>query len=357
MILEKILRKEVWLGGILWLLALGLLGWALKLGVGQFQTQNFTQPSPPKPIITFAVPPPSQPIQIPSCDLRDDESALYRLAQIDTIIPTGNRTGIATYIVQPSDSVFGIAAKHNLKPETILWSNYGLLQDNPHAISVGMELTIPPLDGIYYQWQEGDTFESVANAFETEPEQIINWIGNHLDLTNPYVEVDEKVMIPGGKRAFQQWLIPTIPRGASGVSSGVYGSGVCPGGYDGLFGSGGFIWPTANHILSGNDYWAGHLAIDIGVYVGEPIWAADHGVIVFSGWSTAGYGNVVMIDHGNGYQTLYAHLNSVSAGCGQSVSQGQVIGLGGSTGNSTGSHLHFEVRYLGGFVNPWFVLP
>jgi len=311
----------------------------------------------PKPTTSFSVIAHNEPFQVPSFDPRDEKEALYRLAQITTIIPTGHRTDAVTYLVQPSDSVFGIAGKFNLKPETILWSNYDLLQDNPHTLSVGMELNIPPLDGIYYQWQEEDTFKSVANTFKTKPEKIINWIGNHLDLTNPQVEVGEKVMIPGGKRAFQQWLMPTIPRGAAGVSAGVYGSGVCSGVYEGVFGSGGFIWPTTNHIISGNDYWAGHLAIDIGVYIGEPVWAADHGVVVFSGWSTAGYGNVVMIDHGNGYQTLYAHLNSVSIKCGQSVYQGQVIGMGGSTGNSTGSHLHFEVRYLGGFVNPWFVLP
>jgi len=80
-------------------------------------------------------------------------------------------------------------------------------------------------------------------------------------------------------------------------------------------------------------------------------------VVVFSGGAFGGYGNMIMIDHGNGYQTLYGHLSSVSAGCGASVSQGQYIGSSGSTGNSTGPHLHFEVRYLGGFVNPWFVLP
>jgi murein DD-endopeptidase MepM/ murein hydrolase activator NlpD len=66
---------------------------------------------------------------------------------------------------------------------------------------------------------------------------------------------------------------------------------------------------------------------------------------------------MVMIDHGNGWQTLYAHLSQVLVHCGQSVTQGQTIGLAGSTGNSTGAHLHFETRFEGGFINPWFVLP
>ena len=68
-------------------------------------------------------------------------------------------------------------------------------------------------------------------------------------------------------------------------------------------------------------------------------------------------GSTVMIDHGNGYQTLYAHLSSVATSCGRSVSQAQTIGYAGSTGNSTGAHLHFEVRYLGGFISPWYALP
>jgi murein DD-endopeptidase MepM/ murein hydrolase activator NlpD len=66
---------------------------------------------------------------------------------------------------------------------------------------------------------------------------------------------------------------------------------------------------------------------------------------------------MVMLDHGNGWQTVYAHLSQVSVACGESILQGGSLGLAGSTGNSTGPHLHFEVRYQGGFVNPWFVLP
>ncbi|HBX69368.1 MAG TPA: hypothetical protein DEH25_08275 [Chloroflexi bacterium] len=221
-----------------------------------------------------------------------------------------------------------------------------------------MELKIPPINGIYYQWQKGDTFDSVAAEFETDPVEILGWGGNKFDLTNPQVEPGSYVMVPDGKRAFQQWIVPIIPRGAAGVSTGMYGGGACPGGYEGgAYGTGSFIWPTVNHTISGNDYWSGHLALDIGAALGEPISASDSGVIVFAGWSTGGYGNAVAIDHGNGYQTLYAHLNSVSVRCGQSVSQGQNIGYGGSTGNSTGPHLHFEIRFQGGFVSPWYVLP
>jgi murein DD-endopeptidase MepM/ murein hydrolase activator NlpD len=284
--------------------------------------------------------------------------AIYRQVNIETIIPNRPRQDVEIYAVELGDSVFGIASFYDISPETVLWSNYETLKDNPHAITVGMELNIPPIDGVYYQWQEGDTFESVAAEFETAATEILGWGGNKFDLTNPEVSPGSFVMVPGGKREFQQWIVPIIPRGAAGVSTGVYGGGACPGGYEGgAYGTGSFIWPTINRTISGNDYWSGHLAIDIGSAMGEPISAADSGVIVFAGWASGGYGNTVAIDHGNGYQTLYAHLNSVSVRCGQSVSQGQHIGFGGSTGNSTGPHLHFEVRYQGGFVNPWYVLP
>ena len=79
--------------------------------------------------------------------------------------------------------------------------------------------------------------------------------------------------------------------------------------------------------------------------------------MVFAGSAFGGYGNMVVIDHGNGYQSLYAHLSSVGVSCGQSVLQGQYIASAGNSGYSTGPHLHFEIRYLGGFINPWYVLP
>ena len=220
-----------------------------------------------------------------------------------------------------------------------------------------MELKIPPVDGVFYQWQEGDTLEDVAQRFKANPKDITNWAGNKLDLTNPEMWNGQWVLIPGGEREFRAWIVPTIARGKAGVSKSVYGLGACEGSYDGAYGTGAFTWPSANHVLSGNDYWSGHLGIDIAGSTGDGVFASDSGVVVFSGWATGGYGYMIMIDHGNGYQTVYAHLSSVSARCGQSVYQGGYIGAIGSTGNSTGSHLHFEVRYGGGFVSPWYVLP
>lgn len=285
------------------------------------------------------------------------ETGISRKVALHTNIPSRSRTEVIEYSVTTGDSIFGIAQSFNLEPESILWANYDQLDDSPDMLTPGMALNIPPVNGVYYQWQQGDTLDSVASKFDVSVEDILDWEGNNFDLTNPQVEPDQWIMVPNGHREFVQWLVPTIARTNSGVLKSVLGPGACEGNYSGAYGTGVFAWPTAAHYLSGNDYWSGHLGIDIAGSLGDSISAADAGVVVFAGWANGGYGNMVMIDHGNGYQTLYAHLSSVSAYCGQSVYTGTYIGAMGSTGNSTGPHLHFEVRYLGGFINPWYVLP
>ena len=296
-------------------------------------------------------------VELPSLEQALEAGAVRRFAESHTEIPDRPRSATIVYKVSTGDAIFSIADQFDVKPETILWANYDLLNDNPDFLEVGMELNIPPVDGVYYQWKEGDTLESVAGEFEAEVDDIIEFTGNGFDLSDPEVDLGQWVMIPGGEREFRQWLIPTINRGNAGVSSLALGPGACTGSYTGAFGSGAFRWPTGNHTLSGNDFWSGHLAIDIGEVEGNPIYAADAGVVVFTGWANGGYGYTVVVDHGNGYQTLYAHMSAVYLSCGASVGAGSVLGGAGSTGNSTGTHLHFEVRLNGGFINPWFVLP
>ena len=355
------LQDRSWLSWLAWIAALALVALAVYLGwqrgylIGDSQ---FSEPdvSTPAPLVVLDAPS-LNPIALPFFGPSDSSRFVQRGADIYTSIPSRPRYDVINYTVALGDSVFGIAHGFGIEPETVLWSNYDVLKDNPHALTPDMELKIPPTNGIYYLWQSDDTLESVAIQFEVDPSAIISWSGNRLDLTDPQIEPESWIMIPGGQREFQQWIIPVAARGSAGVSSSIYGAGACPGGYTGLYGSGAFIWPTNNHTLSGNDYWSGHLAIDIGLVTGDPVFAADSGVIMFAGWSTGGYGYVVAIDHGIGYQTLYAHLTSVNVSCGQSVHRGQLIAAGGSTGNSSGPHLHFEIRYQGGFVNPWYVLP
>jgi murein DD-endopeptidase MepM/ murein hydrolase activator NlpD len=280
--------------------------------------------------------------------------SIEREIQLKTNIPADKpRYEPEEYRVVRGDSVFAIAESYGLKPETILWANYDVLQDDPHSLAPGMVLTIPPTDGIYYQWKENDTLESVSNEFQASIDEILNYPGNDIDLTDPKIESGSWVMVPGGEREFVQWLVPTVARGASGTSSTNQSS--CPGG---AVGGGGFTWPAANHFLSGNDYWSGHLGIDIAAGEGASVFAADSGVVTMAqGGYNYGYGNVVQIDHGNGYSTVYAHLSAFFVSVCQSVSAGQQIATSGNTGNSQGAHLHFEVRQNGGFINPWFVLP
>lgn len=280
--------------------------------------------------------------------------SIEREIQLKTNIPADKpRYEPEEYRVVRGDSVFAIAEAYGLKPETILWANYDVLQDDPHSLAPGMVLTIPPTDGIYYQWKETDTLETVSNEFQAAIDDILNYPGNDIDLTDPKIESGSWVMVPGGEREFVQWLVPTVARGASGTSSTNQSS--CGGG---AVGGGGFTWPAGNNFLSGNDYWSGHLGIDIAAGEGAPVYAADSGVVTMAaGGYNYGYGNVVQIDHGNGYSTVYAHLSSYFVSTCQSVSAGQQIASAGNTGNSQGAHLHFEVRQNGGFINPWFVLP
>lgn len=345
-----------------WLLAFSLAALAIYLG---WRTRLATAQAPahaPKIALAQEAPPPTQAvalegISLPALKIDEELFAIPRKVSPHTIIPNRPADDAREYIVTTGDSVFEIATRFNIEPETLLWANYEQLNDNPDMISIGMKLKIPPVDGVYYEWQEGDTLAGIAGRFDAKLEDILTWPGNKLDLTEPKVDAGAWVMVPGGHREFRQWIIPTIPRGRAGVSVSLYGSGACVGGYTGANGSGAFIWPAGNHVLSGNDYWSGHLGIDIAAGEGAPVYAADSGVVVFAGWANGGYGNMVMIDHGNGYQSLYGHMSSVNASCGSSVGQGGIIGYSGSTGNSTGAHLHFEVRFQGGFVSPWYVLP
>jgi murein DD-endopeptidase MepM/ murein hydrolase activator NlpD len=276
--------------------------------------------------------------------------AIVRYVTLNTAVDPSVSYEAKAYIVQSGDALFSIAKQYNIKPESLLWSNVDTLQDNPDNLQPGLTLEIPPTDGIWYQWQDGDTLDSVAAKFRAKADDILNWPGNDIDLADPVITPGTYVMVPGGQRDPIQWIVPVVARGRSGTSS--IAGATC----DGPIGTGGFIWPADNHYLSGYDFSSTHLGIDIAAGLGANVYASDSGVIVVAGWSNGGYGNVIMIDHGNGYQTVYAHLSQINVALCQGVRQGQVIGLAGSTGNSTGSHLHFEVRLNGGYVNPWSVL-
>lgn len=315
------------------------------------------------------------PTSTPQTDLPDlppfsNNEVIYqvgipRYAQVHTTIPTRPRTEVITYIVRTGDTVFGIAEQFGLKPETILWGNYYILADNPHALSDGQELNILPIDGTYHRWSAGEGLNGVALGYSVTPEDIINWEGNHLsletigDFANPNIEPGTFLVVPGGSRQYVTWSAPRITRANPGVAKFI-GPGACGTIVDGAVGTGAFIWPSAAHFLSGYDYSpsTNHFGIDIDGDLGEPMWSSDSGVVVYAGWNNFGYGNMVVIDHGNGWQTAYAHMQVITVICGQSVFQGTPIGTIGSTGKSSGPHIHYEMLHDSyGKVNPWDFLP
>jgi hypothetical protein len=288
-----------------------------------------------------------------------------RLADVHTTIPSRPRQEVVKYTVLEGDTVFGIAEKFGLKPETVLWGNYYILLDDPHALQPDQELNILPVDGTYHEWQVGEGLNGISQYYGVKPEDIINYPANDLDpatigdFANPSIEPGTWLVVPGGHREFISWSAPLGVTRENPASARVLGPGACDPISGGAVGFGTFIWPANNHYLSGFDYApnANHWGIDIAGNDGEGVYATDAGVVVYAGWNNYGYGNMIMVDHGNNFQSLYAHLSGISVQCGQSVGQGDGIGTIGNTGRSTGSHLHFEIRAISSWVNPWDVLP
>ena len=311
----------------------------------------------PLPTATATLPPP--PFQIPAAAIV--ERGIPRFALLHTTLPNRARFEISKYEVQSGDTIFGIAEKFGLKPQTILWGNFDTLADDPHRLQPGQQLNILPGNGVLYEWHAGDGLNGVAKFFDVTPEDIINWPTNKLDsetigdLSNPKIEAGTKLFIPGGTRAFISWSAPLISR-SDPAKAKIFGPGFCGSVYDGYIGGGTFVWPSTETWLSGYDYSpsTNHWGIDVAGDLGNAIYAADSGVIVYAGWNDWGYGNVLVVDHGNGWQSLYAHLSQLYVTCGASVSQGATIAAMGSTGRSSGPHLHFELMNASGVrVNPW----
>jgi len=288
--------------------------------------------------------------------------SVRRQAVLETIIPDRPRMLIARYTVQRGDTLFGIAENFGLKPETLLWGNYDVLQDNPQSLRPGQELRVLPVDGTYYEWNAGDGLTAVATFFGVSTQDIIDWPGNNLpqDLNpeDPKIEPGTRLVIPDGSREFVSWRAPRITRSNPAVAK-LAGPGACGSIYDGPVGEGFFIWPTPATFLSGYGFSDFHPGIDIAGSEGTAVYASATGVVVYAGWNNYGYGEMVVIDHGDGWQTLYAHLSQVNVACGQATFQGNVIGRVGNTGNSSGAHLHFETESDAyGKVNPYnFVSP
>ncbi|MCJ7695225.1 MAG: M23 family metallopeptidase [Anaerolineaceae bacterium] len=307
---------------------------------------------------------PTEEVVAPAFSLPDQLFAgggISKQAALHTILPSRGRTEMEIYTVQLGDTLFSIAERFGLKPETILWGNRYTLGDDPHTIFQGQQLNILPMDGVLHKWSAGEGLNSVANFYEVTPEDIINYAPNGLnmatigDYIDPNIREGAFLIIPGGKGVFTDWRTPRISRDEPATANYV-GAGACTGSYEGVTGTLNFSWPTTERYLSGYEYSpaTNHYGIDIAGKLGNAIFAADSGVVVYAGWNDWGFGEMVVIDHGFGWQTLYAHLSVINVGCGQEVYRGDIIAQMGSTGNSSGTHLHFEMRSDDyGRVNPW----
>jgi murein DD-endopeptidase MepM/ murein hydrolase activator NlpD len=291
---------------------------------------------------------------------------ISRLAQSHTIIPNRPRLGVIQYIVQPGDSIFKIADLFGLQPTTILFGNYATLKLRPDLLQAGQTLNILPVDGAYYQWQGNENLNVVASTLGADVESILDSPANQLDPdtvgdpAHPNIAAGTWLVIPGGHFEFTAWTAPAqLVR--SDPSVHVWGPGVCSGIAYVQVGYGYFVYPTVDHWLSGTPFTPSirHFGVDFAGAEGNAVYAVDAGTVVYSGWNTWGYGNLIIIDHGNGWQSLYAHLSQINVSCGQNVGQGELIGLVGMTGGtSTGPHLHFELMNTTlGYVNPLDYMP
>ena len=268
----------------------------------------------------------------------EQSSSLVRAAVPITLIPDRPRIDVITYTVQAGDTLYGIAQKVKLNAETIMFANG--LENNPDLLRLGQQLTVLPVNGIYHTVKQGETLEKIAKAYKVTTSVIIGYPWNKLDPRSLTIAAGQKLIVPGGQK--------DLPVKRAEVYSGPKPSGA-------LRGSGRFIWPTRGYVTQGFKKY--HPAVDIARSTGTPVTAADSGYVVVAGWSNDGYGYNIVIDHGNGYQTLYGHLSRIFVKVGTTIGRGTVIGNMGSTGNSTGPHLHFEIRRNGVRLNPIGLLP
>jgi murein DD-endopeptidase MepM/ murein hydrolase activator NlpD len=240
------------------------------------------------------------------------------------------RDKIEDYTVRSGENLASIAKRFNISVDTIKWAN-DLKSD---LIKPNQILKVPPVTGIVHKVASGETIYTIAKKYNTNAQNIVNFIFNSYDDYDTFSLIaGQTLYVPGGtiepeKPAYK--FIAQIQAGVRGTSN--------------------FIWPTSGNITQYYVWY--HQALDIANSSAPPVIAADSGAVVYAGCLNWGYGCHIIIDHGNGYQTLYGHLSKYDVEVGDSVSRGSQIGNMGSTGRSTGTHLHFEIRSGGQLLDP-----
>lgn len=245
-----------------------------------------------------------------------------------------------TYTVQPGDSLWQIANIYDTDPSTLFSLNEDL---ESTVIQPGQELVVlPGFRGLRHTVEWGETLSEIASIYEVSIYDIIEL--NQVE-SGDLLLVGQELLVPGAEARQERTMVASSRSGGSRRTSGQ---------------ALGWIWPITGGLHSseyGESRWGGvHTGIDIAVPTGTPAAAVGDGTVLFSGWD-GGYGYCVIIDHGGGIQTRYAHASKLLVSHGQSVSQGEDVILVGGSGNSTGPHLHFEVLVDGEALNPRLYLP
>jgi len=278
-----------------------------------------------------------------SIDLSTSNTTLlaFESQGMSTLISEKPRADVIEYTVQSGDTVGAIAEKFGVEEDTIIWEND---LASAKSIKPGQTLRILPVSGIRHKVKKGETVYSIAKKYESEPQAIVDYPFNSFVNDETFaLAIGQELIVPGGIKPKSKTLTTatkSVARGAIQTPD----AGV-------VAGSGNFVWPAGGRITQG--YFWYHQAIDIANRSAPNVLAADSGKVIIAGWpDRSGYGNRVIIDHGNGYATLYAHLQAIYVTPGQYVNRGEPLGKMGSTGRSTGTHLHFEIRRNGAKLNP-----
>lgn len=260
----------------------------------------------------------------------------------DTLVSELPKGEITEYRVVDGDTVSSIAQKFGVTIDTIMWENSLKSVD---AIKIGQILRILPVTGVRYKVKRGETIYSIAKAYQVDPQNIVDYPFNSFSNDETFtLSAGQELIIPDGIKP-KEIILDTAKYATRTVAA-----------IPGVVGEGNFMWPTSGVITQRYSWY--HRAQDIANHNNPPIVAAQSGTVITAGWNGGGYGNYVVIDHGNGYKTLYAHMlnNSIVVKPGQKINQGQRIGTMGNTGRSTGTHLHFEIKGPNGNIDPLGVL-
>lgn len=280
------------------------------------------------------------------------QSSIVTAADNSTIIKPnfavapGMDAAIGIYKVAAGDTPETIASRFGLRVPTLLLANS---LNESSIIKPGQELKIPAVDGITYTIKSGDTLGALAAKYKVTEDDILD--ANDLETVEDLMQIGMDIVIPQ-----DNLKLPTAPRRTSIVvnnNNRIKLSTASPD--DGAaVGSGSLLWPTSSRIIT-QKFSRRHNGLDISGLQQNPgpdIYASDDGFVEIAGWQAGGWGNTVVINHGNGLKTRYAHMATIDVEAGQNVSRGKVLGRIGNTGRSTGPHLHYTVYKNGVAVNP-----